>query len=823
MTMPAILRAGACLLAAFATLSAASIPEARRTDWSHAGVAGGIPAWTTIIDATTHGVDATGQADATSHLQALLTAHAGQDAVVYLPAGTYRIDGTLVFPQAGRIVLRGAGGGLTKLRCGVGAIGHGAVLDITAGTDAGPSRPVTDGALLGSTVIQMADTTGFAVGDLLLVDQENDLALMSTSNPTFWNDGAWAARSVGEHVPVIAVASGSVTIERPLRYTYNTALDVRATPIRPIRRVGIENLAIELTQPGDKYTVHLMRAMDCWIAGVHSTKTVRAHVSINRSHGITVRDGSCIDSWDHGENGHGYGVDCNSRTTDCLIENNVFRRLRHSMLTHLGASGNVFAYNHSREGTWTLDPDVPPDISIHGHFSFMNLFEGNVVEEIAMTDYWGPAGSGNTCFRNRVTKSRLTVYDRSIEQNAVGNDIAAGTIWVDGKAIRTLVHGNYVKGVLSWAAGNGTNNLEDSLFRAAAPAWWIGAWPAIGWPRAAGTGMIPAQARWNAGNPPVTYPDPTFPTAQRTPFDQPIPVPGTIEAEAFDRGGPGLAVNDTTTANQNSTTYRPDETVDCWKGANGGGVGYTSAGEWLLYTVDVAAAGSYAVTARAAVNGTGAAMTVSIDGGASLGSVALPNNGSYTTYQNVALGTLAMPAGLQTLRIAIGKGGFNLDHLSLSPTTTTPVTAARVIVDPYQGGDGTLYDFFQLRVANQSTSAGLSRIEILVAGGGVFDCCGAAGPFTAPASLGGNGDGNTTTTLVLTASTPLAAGATANNGFRDYRSDLDGVVTGLTVRATFTDGAVVEAPMINIGDSDDGDADCWHVDLTAPAASSGPG
>lgn len=41
-------------------------------------------------------------------------------------------------------------------------------------------------------------------------------------------------------------------------------------------------------------------------------------------------------------------------------------------------------------------------ISVHGHYPFMNLFEGNIVGRAGLADYWGASGPGNTLFRNRI-------------------------------------------------------------------------------------------------------------------------------------------------------------------------------------------------------------------------------------------------------------------------------------------------------------------------------------------------------------------------------------------------------------------------------------
>lgn len=87
--------------------------------------------------------------------------------------------------------------------------------------------------------------------------------------------------------------------------------------------------------------------------------------------------------------------------------------------------------------------------------------------------------------------------------------------------------------------------------------------------------------------------------------------PCTLKAADFDYGGRGNAWNDTNTgANQAGTAgtkYRTDngDNNSGSVGIEGAGnnLGYTSAGEWLVYTIDVADAGDYKVEAEIACNG----------------------------------------------------------------------------------------------------------------------------------------------------------------------------------------------------------------------------
>ena len=71
--------------------------------------------------------------------------------------------------------------------------------------------------------------------------------------------------------------------------------------------------------------------------------------------------------------------------------------------------------------------------------------------------------------------------------------------------------------------------------------------------------------------------------------DSPQGIPGVVQAEYYDLGGQGVAYNDMDTEN-NGMGFRLDEGVDLELTENSSdnyNVGYTAAGEWINYTVNV--------------------------------------------------------------------------------------------------------------------------------------------------------------------------------------------------------------------------------------------
>src|SRR5207249_7629963 len=79
-----------------------------------------------------------------------------------------------------------------------------------------------------------------------------------------------------------------------------------------------------------------------------------------------------------------------------------------------------------------------------------------------------------------------------------------------------------------------------------------------------------------------------------TPFGgTPAAIPGLIEAENFDDGGAGVAYSDLSSGNSGGQYRQTDVDIATASDAGGGyALSYILAGEWLKYSVSVAASGS---------------------------------------------------------------------------------------------------------------------------------------------------------------------------------------------------------------------------------------
>ncbi len=177
-----------------------------------------------------------------------------------------------------------------------------------------------------------------------------------------------------------------------------------------------------------------------------------------------------------------------------------------------------------------------------------------------------------------------------------------------------------------------------------------------------------------------------------------IPVPATIEAEAYDE----------------MFGIQLETTTDTGGGQN---IGYCDPGDWLDYTINVPADGQYNVEMRvASLNKTGAFSLK--NGTLTLATFALPNGtGGWQTWSTLSQ-TVNLKAGNQTLRLAITGKDININWMRISNLTslisTQKISQIQIYPNPVSGTD------FSLRISGLIEDE-IVKIEILnLAGQVVF-------------------------------------------------------------------------------------------------------
>lgn len=165
----------------------------------------------------------------------------------------------------------------------------------------------------------------------------------------------------------------------------------------------------------------------------------------------------------------------------------------------------------------------------------------------------------------------------------------------------------------------------------------------------------------------------SMPVLFTVPFRVPysgISLPATLQFENFDKGGEGLTFHDTDNTNEGKK-YRTDTGVDIVEGNGGYAIGYTVAGEWLEYSINVRLAGTYKYELTAsAESATDASIYIGFNENGTVTNFArifAKKTGSWDTYA-VSSGTFTteFTEGKHIMRIRINKPGCNLDKIKFT-------------------------------------------------------------------------------------------------------------------------------------------------------------
>ncbi|MGB7196591.1 MAG: carbohydrate-binding protein [Collimonas pratensis] len=138
----------------------------------------------------------------------------------------------------------------------------------------------------------------------------------------------------------------------------------------------------------------------------------------------------------------------------------------------------------------------------------------------------------------------------------------------------------------------------------------------------------------------------------------PWALPGTIEAENFDNGGQNVGYYNAANSNQGGQ-YRSTEGVGIEASSDSGAgydVGWTTAGEWLNYSVNVAAAGSYPLQVRVASLGQGGKFHINVDGVAATSQLTIPDTQGWQNWQTLS-SSINLTAGQHVIQLYMDSAG----------------------------------------------------------------------------------------------------------------------------------------------------------------------
>ena len=544
------------------------IPANRTAPWQgNVGVPGGIPTRTTIYKniVTDLGADPTGTQDCAPIIQrAISSCPAGQ--VVYMPAGTFKLDSRVYTAFKQSFTLRGAGMGVTIIKSA--STGY-----FLFGSQQWPPPstwvPITAGATKGSNTITVADTSAFVVDQLMNI---------GPAAMPLWahNLGGYPDTISNMRVAfkVRRKTATTLTFDPPCPFDFS-GMNPSARPFKGpadgyhfIKGIGLEDFTMDLTNSSAPWAIEIDQAWGCWVKDVE----IKGAYSRQMRFGTLVRS-EIRQCYTHDVRGSGpnhEGIDFDGDCCWNLVEDNISNHGGASPIQFGDSTGanscNVVGYNYvvnTDPGFW--------DISFnHSPHNMLNLAEGNVIDNFKDDGYFG-SSSHNTLFRNRI-KYNLELKHFSSYYNIVGNVLGttgfsdayeteqvnygnnpvyalgfpnignhtySGTFGpttppnysrlpnkltdsdnqkMDRNVKATILrHGNfdYVNNSTVWDSSISDHMLPASLYYSTRPLWWPDSipWPPIGPDRTPMVSQIPAEYRFVNGGP---TPPPT-PTSSSTP------------------------------------------------------------------------------------------------------------------------------------------------------------------------------------------------------------------------------------------------------------------------------------------------------------------
>ncbi|MCQ2053785.1 MAG: carbohydrate-binding protein [Fibrobacter sp.] len=164
----------------------------------------------------------------------------------------------------------------------------------------------------------------------------------------------------------------------------------------------------------------------------------------------------------------------------------------------------------------------------------------------------------------------------------------------------------------------------------------------------------------------------------RKPFKgEALAIPGKIEMEDFDISGIGAgntSYNDMDATNQGTSEYRKETGVDIYEKDDGRLViGYNQVGDWLEYTVNVAADGEYTMSASVASANETSGFKLSMDGKDITDSVNVPKgegDDNYDDYKTVEA-KVNLTKGEHIMRFTVLGDWMDIDYINFVKSGST--------------------------------------------------------------------------------------------------------------------------------------------------------
>ena len=396
----------------------------------------------------------------------------GEQAEIRFEAGIYEFDSPIyIKPKHGRIIFSGE----SKTSTTIIYVGTGKKESLFTLSGHILNSYNVDSLVSNTNTIQLKNVRHrIEIGDMVSLGP--DRRLQNDTDDVKYNNYNKPMNNLYYQAKVIKVDGRRITIDSDLSiYKEQLPLDDLTEDklilhrIDPVEGVGIENLTLKSRVDWniDSSTgnhINILRSTNIKISDIISYKPIQQHVRIWESSHIEVNNSYFHEAHSYGReggNGSGYGVSI-GRSNHCLVENNRFRKLRHSISLASGSSFNVVGYNFSyqqfsdkMENGEIVETQLS-DINLHGIYPYGNLIESNFCDEIKADQWHSRNGPYNTFLRNKLKRGVLTLEnaDKAI---VIGNE--AQLVTTDMSDVYEKYYDKLYVG--EWPVNNGIYGLNE--------------------------------------------------------------------------------------------------------------------------------------------------------------------------------------------------------------------------------------------------------------------------------------------------------------------------------------------------------------------------
>jgi GH18 family chitinase/chitodextrinase len=194
-------------------------------------------------------------------------------------------------------------------------------------------------------------------------------------------------------------------------------------------------------------------------------------------------------------------------------------------------------------------------------------------------------------------------------------------------------------------------------------------------------------------------------------------IPGKIEAEHYDNGGQGVAYNDLTAGNSGGALRNDAVDIEACTDAGGGhNVGWIAAGEWLEYTVNVTATGTYKMEFRVAAITSGKYFHAEMDGKNITGNITVPNTGGWQNWTTVTVNNISLTQGTRILRIFMDSPEFNINFVNVATAIVANNPPSVSISSPTNGQQFAAGANISIAANAADSDGSVSKVEFFVNG-----------------------------------------------------------------------------------------------------------